>query len=32
VFVYLAENDFSDWSVGDGRMSMEITMQRGAVA
>jgi phenylpyruvate tautomerase PptA (4-oxalocrotonate tautomerase family) len=32
VFVYLNENDFSDWSVGDGRMSMEITMQQGAVA
>lgn len=27
VFVYLAENDFSDWSVGGGRMSMEISMQ-----
>lgn len=32
VFVYLSENDFSDWSVGDGRMSMEITMLQGAVA
>lgn len=29
VFVYLSENDFSDWSVGGGRMSMEIAMQRG---
>lgn len=28
VFVYLVENDFSDWSVGSGRMSMEIAMQR----
>ena len=27
VFVYLGENDFSDWSVGGGRMSMEIAMQ-----
>jgi len=32
VFVYLGENDFSDWSVGDGRMSMEIATQRGAGA
>ncbi|MGN7724484.1 tautomerase family protein [Luteimonas sp. 22616] len=32
VFVYLNENDFSDWSVGGGRMSMEITMQREADA
>jgi phenylpyruvate tautomerase PptA (4-oxalocrotonate tautomerase family) len=32
VFVYLGENDFSDWSVGDGRMSMEIAMQRGEAA
>jgi phenylpyruvate tautomerase PptA (4-oxalocrotonate tautomerase family) len=29
VFVYLSENDFSDWSVGGGRMSMEIALQRG---
>jgi phenylpyruvate tautomerase PptA (4-oxalocrotonate tautomerase family) len=28
VFVYLVENDFSDWSVGGGRMSMEIAVQR----
>src|SRR3546814_2504072 len=27
VFVYLGENDFSDWSVGGGRMSMEIAMR-----
>jgi phenylpyruvate tautomerase PptA (4-oxalocrotonate tautomerase family) len=32
VFVYLSENDFSDWSVGNGRMSMEIAMQREAGA
>jgi phenylpyruvate tautomerase PptA (4-oxalocrotonate tautomerase family) len=32
VFVYLSENDFSDWSMGDGRMSMEVAMQRGAAA
>ena len=28
VFVYLCENDYSDWSVGGGRMSMEITLQK----
>lgn len=28
VFVYLVENDFSDWSVGNGRMSMEIAVQQ----
>ncbi len=27
VFIYLVENDFSDWSVGGGRMSMDIRMQ-----
>ena len=27
VFIYLVENDFSDWSVGGGRMSMSIQMQ-----
>lgn len=32
VFVYLSENDFSDWSVGGGRMSMEIGLQREAGA
>ena len=32
VFVYLSENDFSDWSVGGGRMSMEIALQREAGA
>ncbi|MGN2251427.1 tautomerase family protein [Frateuria sp. GZRe14] len=32
VFVYLVENDFSDWSVGGGRMSMEIAVQREADA
>lgn len=29
VFIYLVENDFSDWSVGGGKMSMEIQMQAG---
>lgn len=32
VFVYLAENDFSDWSVGGGQMSMAIAVQREAGA
>ena len=30
VFIYLQENDFSDWSVGGGRMSMELRMQAAA--
>lgn len=29
IFVYLTENDFSDWSVGNGKMSMAIVQQRG---
>ena len=29
VFIYLAENDFSDWSVGGGEMSMDIQMRPG---
>jgi len=29
VFIYLSENDFSDWSVGNGQMSMVIALQRG---
>ena len=28
VFIYLTENDFSDWSVGNGQMSMAIVQQR----
>jgi phenylpyruvate tautomerase PptA (4-oxalocrotonate tautomerase family) len=28
VFIYLNENDFSDWSVGAGKMSMAIVQQR----
>lgn len=32
VFVYLSENDFSDWSVAGGRMSMELATQREAGA
>src|SRR3546814_13747387 len=30
VFVYLGENDFSDWSVGGGRLSLECAMQHEA--
>ena len=30
VFTYLVENDFSDWSVGGGRMSMAIQMLAGS--
>lgn len=29
VFIYITENDFSDWSVGNGQMSMAIVQQRG---
>jgi phenylpyruvate tautomerase PptA (4-oxalocrotonate tautomerase family) len=32
VFVYLCENDFSDWSVGNGRMSMQVVQQHEARA
>lgn len=32
VFIYLVENDFSDWSVGGGSMSMDIRMQPGSSA
>jgi len=28
VFIYLTENDFSDWSVGNGQMSMAIVQNR----
>ncbi len=28
IFIYLTENDFSDWSVGNGQMSMAIVQQR----
>jgi len=30
VFIYLSENDYSDWSVGNGIMSMAITQQRSS--
>lgn len=30
VFIFLHENDFSDWSVGNGVFAMTLTQQRGA--
>jgi phenylpyruvate tautomerase PptA (4-oxalocrotonate tautomerase family) len=27
IFIFLVENDFSDWSVGKGKMSMKIIQQ-----
>lgn len=30
VFIYLSENDFSDWSVGNGQMSMSLALQKGS--
>lgn len=30
VFVFLHENDYSDWSVGHGRFAMELKQQLGA--
>jgi phenylpyruvate tautomerase PptA (4-oxalocrotonate tautomerase family) len=29
VFVFMHENDYSDWSVGHGRFAMELVQQRG---
>src|SRR3569833_461469 len=29
VFIYLSENDFSDWSGGGGKMSMAVVQQKG---
>ena len=30
VFIFTHENDYSDWSVGNGTFAMEIVQQRGA--
>ena len=30
VFIFTHENDYSDWSVGNGRFAMEIAQQRGS--
>jgi phenylpyruvate tautomerase PptA (4-oxalocrotonate tautomerase family) len=29
VFIFLHENDYSDWSVGNGAFAMTLTQQRG---
>jgi phenylpyruvate tautomerase PptA (4-oxalocrotonate tautomerase family) len=29
VFIFIHENDYSDWSVGDGKFAMAIVQQRG---
>ena len=29
VFIFMHENDYSDWSVGNGRFAMAIVQQRG---
>ena len=30
VFIFLHENDYSDWSVGEGRFAMALVQQRGS--
>lgn len=30
VFIFTHENDYSDWSVGNGRFAMALVQQRGA--
>ena len=29
VFIFMHENDYSDWSVGNGVFAMELAQQRG---
>jgi len=29
LFIFVHENDYSDWSVGNGRFAMELQQQRG---
>jgi hypothetical protein len=29
VFIFMHENDYSDWSVGNGKFEMAIEQQRG---
>lgn len=29
VFIFMHENDYSDWSVGNGKFAMQIAQQRG---
>jgi phenylpyruvate tautomerase PptA (4-oxalocrotonate tautomerase family) len=30
IFIFMHENDFTDWSVGNGRFAMALVQQRGA--
>lgn len=32
VFIYLSENDYSDWSLGGGKMCMELALLRNDAA
>ena len=32
VFIFMHENDYSDWSVGEGRFAMELAQNRGTAA
>jgi phenylpyruvate tautomerase PptA (4-oxalocrotonate tautomerase family) len=32
VFIFMHENDYSDWSVGNGRFAMSLVQQRGSDA
>lgn len=29
IFIFMHENDYSDWSVGEGKFAMELVQQRG---
>lgn len=29
IFIFMHENDYSDWSVGEGKFAMELAQQRG---
>ncbi len=30
IFIFMHENDYSDWSVGEGRFAMELVQQKGS--
>ncbi len=30
IFIFMHENDYSDWSVGEGRFAMELAPQKGS--
>jgi phenylpyruvate tautomerase PptA (4-oxalocrotonate tautomerase family) len=32
IFIFMHENDYSDWSVGEGRFAMALVQQRGHAA